>query len=216
MLLLGGLLVCLLTVRSWGGDWRPLFDGKSMAGWIKAPFGGSGDVEVMDGALVLHQGLITGANYTNPVPRVDYEVEIEARRVVGNDFFCGLTLPVRDSFATLIVGGWGGSVMGISSIDGNDAAHNETTVHRRFEAGRWYRIRLKVTAGSVEGWLDGDSVFKADIRDKKISLRPGDIELSKPFGIATYSTTGEIRAVRLRELGEEGGKPGGATAGSKP
>jgi hypothetical protein len=106
--------------------------------------------------------------------------------------------------------------MGISSIDGNDAAHNESTIHRRFEAGRWYRIRLKVTATSLEGWLDDDAVFKADIRDKKISLRPGDIELSKPFGIATYSTTAEIRAVRLRELGADGVKSGATTSGSKP
>ncbi len=185
------------------GDWRPLFNGKDLEGWTKAPFGGSGDVEVADGALVLQSGLLTGVNYTNQIPTVGYEVEIEARRVIGNDFFCGLTFPVKDSFATLIVGGWGGSVMGISSIDGNDAAHNETTLHRRFEAGRWYTIRLKVLEGKLEAWLDGDRIIQVDITGRKISLRPGDIELSKPFGIATYSTTAEIRKIRFREVSAE-------------
>ncbi|HAB16913.1 MAG TPA: M20/M25/M40 family metallo-hydrolase [Verrucomicrobiota bacterium] len=181
-------------------DWQPLFDGKSLKGWTKAEFGGSGAVEVEDGAIVLNQGLLTGVNYTNPSPRIDYEVELEARRVVGSDFFCGFTFPVNDTFATLIVGGWGGSVIGISSLDGNDAAHNETTQHRRFEAGRWYRIRVKVTAENLSVWIDDDSVINVDIREKKISLRPGDIELSKPFGFASYSTTAELRNIRRRQL----------------
>ncbi len=90
--------------------------------------------------------------------------------------------------------------MGISSIDGNDAAHNETTLHRRFEAGRWYSIRLRVLKTRIEAWLDGTRVIQADIEGRKISLRPGDIELSKPFGIATYSTTAEIRKVLFREV----------------
>ncbi|MBN9689631.1 MAG: M20/M25/M40 family metallo-hydrolase [Verrucomicrobia bacterium] len=193
-------LSLLLSVSACAQEWKELFDGKSLSGWMKAPFGGSGDVEVDGGVLVLHQGLLTGVNYTNPTPLLNYEVEIEARRVVGNDFFCGLTFPVKDSFATLILGGWGGSVIGVSSLDGNDAAHNETTQHRRFEAGRWYRIRLQVTAEALTVWLDDDQLFKADIRGKKISLRPGDIELSKPFGVATYSTTAEYRKIRIRDL----------------
>lgn len=148
--------------------------------------------------LTLHQGLLTGVNCTNPVPKVDYEVEVEARRVSGNDFFCGLTFPVKDSFATLIVGGWGGSVVGISSLDDNDAAHNETTLHKRFDAGKWYRIRLQVAADTLSVWIDDARVIQASLRGRKVSLRPGDIEISKPFGIAAYSTTSEIRSIRLR------------------
>ena len=188
----------VLAIGVLGDDWKPLWDGKTMKGWTKAPFGGSGDVEIENGILTLHQGLLTGVNCTNPIPNVDYEVEIEARRVSGNDFFCGLTFPVKDSFATLIVGGWGGSVVGISSLDDNDAAHNETTLHKRFDAGKWYRIRLQVVAESLSVWIDDARVIQASLRGKKVSLRPGDIEISKPFGIATYSTTSEIRSIRLR------------------
>lgn len=200
------LWICLTTAVV-ADDWRPLFDGKTLAGWIKAPFGGSGDVEVEAGAIVLHQGVLTGINYTNAIPKNDYEVEVEARRVVGNDFFCGLTFPVKDSFATLIVGGWGGSVVGISSLDDNDAAHNETTLHRRFEAGRWYRIRLQVRSDRLSVWLDDDPVIEADIRTQKVSLRPGDIEVSKPFGFASYGTTAELRKIRMRSLSAPAASP---------
>lgn len=189
-------------------EWKPLFDGRTMAGWSVTPFGGRGEVEVADGAMVLNMGMLTGVNYTNPTPTVDYEIELEARRVVGSDFFCGLTFPVKTDFATLILGGWGGSAVGISSLDGNDAAHNETTTFQRFEAGRWYRIRLAVTATNLSVWIDGQPKINTDIRGKAISLRPGDIELSKPLGIASYSTTAELRNVRLRTLSAP--TPGGA------
>jgi len=199
------LSVLVLSLGVLGEDWKPLWDGKTMKGWIKAPFGGSGDVEIENGVLMLHQGLLTGVNCTNPVPKVDYEVEVEARRTSGNDFFCGLTFPVKDSFATLIVGGWGGSVVGISSLDDNDAAHNETTLHKRFDAGKWYRIRLQVTADALSVWIDDARVIQASIQGRTVSLRPGDIEVSKPFGIAAYSTTSEIRSIRLRNAPKPSG-----------
>ena len=83
---------------------------------------------------------MTGINWTNRVPKVNYEVTLDAMRVTGSDFFCGLTVPVSDSFCTLIVGGWGGSLVGISSLDGQDASENETTKFFNFEQGKWYRI----------------------------------------------------------------------------
>ena len=187
-----------LTARA--AEWQSLFDGKSLAGWSVTPFAGHGEVEVTDGVLVLNQGILTGVSYTNATPKVDYEVELEARRTQGIDFFCGLTFPVRDSFATLVVGGWGGSVVGISSINGDDAAHNATTTYRRFENDHWYRIRLAVTADKLSAWIDGAPVVLADIRGKSIALRAGEIEASKPFGLASWSTTSELRNIRLRRL----------------
>jgi hypothetical protein len=49
---------------------------------------------------------------------MNYEIKLEAKKVTGNDFFCGMTFPVGDSFCSFIVGGWGGPVVGLSSIDG--------------------------------------------------------------------------------------------------
>lgn len=196
------LLLCLTALAA---DWQPMFDGKTLAGWEITRFGGHGEIEVNGGALVLNQGILTGITYTNPVPTVDYEVELEARRVLGIDFFCGLTFPVKDSHATLVVGGWGGAVVGISSLDGMNASENETTVYRNFERGRWYRIRLAVAATNLSVWIDDERLINVDTTGKDISLRAGEIELSKPLGIATWSTTAELRNLRWRKL--EAGQP---------
>ena len=75
-------------------------------------------------------------------------------RVDGIDFFCGLTFPVADSHASFIVGGWGGTVVGISSIDGMDASENATTKYVKFQLKRWYKIRIRVTPTSIQAWID--------------------------------------------------------------
>ncbi|HEX8912222.1 MAG TPA: DUF1080 domain-containing protein, partial [Humisphaera sp.] len=181
--------------------WRDLFDGKSIKDpWKVSDFAGHGEVEVKDGLLVLPSGeSLTGVTYTGDVPKVDYEVEVVAKRVDGVDFFCGLTFPVNDSFASLIVGGWGGTVVGISSIDNEDAAHNDTTKYKSFKLDRWYTVKLRVQAERIQAWIDGEQLVDANIKDKKVSIR-GDINEGKPFGIAGYQTTAAIKSVRIRKL----------------
>ena len=138
-----------------GEGWKSMFDGKALAGWKETPFAGHGEVEVQSGLLVLNMGdPFTGVNWTNEFPKINYELALDAMRVAGSDFFCGLTVPVEDNFCSLIVGGWGGSLLGISSLDHMDASENETTKFMNFEQQRWYRIRLRVTAGRLEGWVD--------------------------------------------------------------
>ena len=178
-----------------------LFDGKTLTGWATTDFGGHGDVRVENGQILIGMGAaLSGVHWTNPVPKIDYEVTLEAMKVEGSDFFCGLTFPVRDAFCSLIVGGWGGGVVGLSSIDGNDASENETTHVMSFDQKRWYRIRLRVTEKKIEAWIDVEKVVDIEITGRQISLRAGEIELSAPFGIATWQTTGALRNLKLRRL----------------
>ncbi|MSU34695.1 MAG: M20/M25/M40 family metallo-hydrolase [Pedosphaera sp.] len=218
--ILGSLFVVMLgvvgSVSGWGATWQKLFDGKSHTGWRPTEFAGGGAIEIEEGAMILNQGALTGVNYTNSVPKLDYEIELEAKRVVGSDFFCGLTFPVDNSFCTWIVGGWGGSVVGLSSIDGEDAANNSTTRFLRFEQDQWYRLRLRVSGTNISAWIDGDRMIDADIRERTIGLRPGDIELSKPLGIAAYSTTAALRNIQLRSLDSGSTRPSPPPAPSVP
>ena len=184
-----------------GDDWLSMFDGKTLTGWRQTDFAGHGEVQCESGLLVLNMGdPFTGINWTNEFPKINFEVALDAMRVSGSDFFCGLTVPVRDSFCSLIVGGWGGSLLGISSLDRMDASENETTKYMNFEQGRWYRIRLRVTQKRIEAWVDAEKLVNVDISDKQISLRPGDIELSKPFGIAAWQTTSALREIKMRRV----------------
>lgn len=184
------------------GVWRDLFDGKSLDGWAISDFGGQGEVKVKDGVLVLPMGaLLTGVTYTKPVPTVNYEIQLEARKVDGTDFFVGLTFPYKDSHATLICGGWGGAVTGISSINGFDASQNETTKGITYEDKKWYQIKVRVEPNLIKAWLDNEEIVDLDTTDKKIDIRI-DISESKPLGVANYQTTSHIRKFQIRELPE--------------
>ncbi len=179
---------------------RPLFDGKSLKGWAITDFAGHGEVHVSKGAIVLGQGYMTGITWTNSLPASNYELSLEARRVSGSDFFCGLTFPIAGTNVSLIVGGWGGGVVGISSIDGNDASSNETTKFMSFEKDRWYAVRVRVTDKKLEAWIDKDKIIDLATAGKSLGLRSGPIEESVPLGIATYETQAELRAIRITEL----------------
>lgn len=181
--------------------WRPLFDGHSLEGWSETPFPRHGPVMVEKGAIVLGAGQpMTGINYTGTVPQIDYEVRFEAARLRGGDFFASLTFPVGSSWCTWVLGGWGGDIVGLSSIDGWDASDNETRTYFDFEPGRFYALRVRVRAGRIEAWIDDRRVINVDIEGRTVSLRHGDIKLSAPFGFASYNTTGAIRKVELRTL----------------
>ena len=181
--------------------WQSLFDGKTLSGWKVTEFGGHGEVRVKNGLLLIQMGvMLTGVSWTNPLPKTDYELELDAMKVDGGDFFCGLTFPVRDSFCSLIVGGWGGGVVGLSSIDGQDASENETTKFMSFDKNRWYPIRLRVTQAKIEVWIENEKLVDQSIVDRRISLRPGEIELSAPFGLATWQTTAALRNLRIRNI----------------
>jgi hypothetical protein len=190
--------------------WKSLFDGKSLDGWKPCYFNAEGKAHVKDGAIVLEKGgPMTGVACTRgDFPTSNYEVSLEGKKVEGDDFFCTTTFPVGDSFCTLVVGGWGGTVVGLSSIDGADASMNETRKDRDFARGRWYSVRLRVAGDRIQAWIDEEKLVDVDTKDKKLSIRI-ECRGCRPFGIATYNTTGAIRNVRVRTLAAAEKKPGG-------
>ena len=184
-----------------GEGWKSIFDGKTLSGWKETDFSGKGQVSCQNGLMVLDAGnSLTGVNWTNDPPKVDYEIALEAMKVDGSDFFCGLTFPVKDSWCSLILGGWGGTIVGLSSIEGQDASENETTQFIKFDMGRWYHIRLRVTQKKIEAWLDDKQIINLPLGDRNIAPRFGEIELSKPLGIASYETAAALRGIRMRRL----------------
>jgi hypothetical protein len=178
---------------------QQLFDGKTLTGWRISDFAGSGAVKVEDGKLILEMGTMTGVTWTSAVPTMNYEISLDAMRVDGNDFFCGLTFPVGKDPCSLIVGGWGGGVVGLSSLDGQDAANNETTQYMNFQKGRWYAIRLRVVPNQIQAWIDGDKVVDVETKDRQISIRI-EVEESRPLGFSTWSTTAALRNIQLRRV----------------
>jgi hypothetical protein len=181
--------------------WKSLFDGKTMEGWKVTDFAGHGDARVREGALEIDMGLaLSGVQYTNSVPKVNYEIALQAMKRKGSDFFCGLTIPYKEDHCTFICGGWGGGVVGLSSVNGMDAAENETTDYKKFEDQVWYRIVLRVMEDRIQAWIDDKLFLNLSTVDVKIGMRIGEIEQSIPLGVATWMTSSAIKDVQLRTI----------------
>jgi hypothetical protein len=177
-----------------------MFDGKTLEGWEITNFGPQGPVYVSGGRIILGMGDgCTGITWKRQFPTNNYKVTLEAMRVQGNDFFCGMTFPVEKSSCSLIVGGWGGTVVGLSSINKKDASENETTTLQKFEKEKWYRICLIVKNDSIKASIDDQVVVDFAISNKELSIRP-EVELSKPFGIASWNTTAALKNIRLERI----------------
>jgi Domain of Unknown Function (DUF1080) len=194
------LLLATAAFAQQESPWKPLFDGKTLSGWKETPFTRHGTVTVEDGAILLGKGYLTGVNLVGEFPRTNYELRMEAQRADGSDFFAGITFPVNDSYLTWINGGWGGKVVGLSSLDGDDASENETSTVRDFQKGRWYRLWVAVTPDRVRTWIDDELVIDVTITNRQIGLRPGEIDLSKPLGVAAYNTVSKVRKIEWRPL----------------
>ena len=180
-------------------------EGLEAGKWEKIP--DAADVTWNDDGRSLEIGVgadMNGVRWAGPLPVVPYEIELDARRLLGGDFFCALTFPARSEkeCLTLVVGGWGGSLVGVSSLDDLDASENSTASQREFSNNRWYHIRVAVGTERLQAWIDTDQVVDLETTGRKLSLRPGPIEACAPFGLATWITRGEVRGVRWRKLTE--------------
>lgn len=191
-----------LSLATFSQESISLFNGYSLDGWEITDLEGHGKVSIADSCIILDVGDdITGINWLKEFPGSNYEITLEANRMEGTDFFCALTFPVKGSFLTLVVGGWRGSIVGLSSIDGYDAANNFTGQVMFFDNNKWYPIRLRVTDEKVEAWINNDKLVDFIIGNYRLGLRM-EMQLSIPVGFATYQTKGGLRNIKMTPISE--------------
>jgi Domain of Unknown Function (DUF1080) len=185
-----------------------LFNGRDLTGWKQCQFGGDGDVAVIDGELELATGRpLTGVAWQGEkLPVTGYRLTLEAQRVDGIDFFCCLTFPVGDSHCSLVVGGWAGTVVGLSCINGEDASDNPTTRHLAFNNGQWYRIEVEVSDHNIIASIDGTEVFRQPRAGHEFTVR-NDVRRNLPLGVSTFECTARIRELQLMRLSAGGDSP---------
>ncbi len=168
--------------------------------WTACQFGGDGPMEVSDGVIKLGVGdPLSGIRWTGDVPKESFEIELEARRTDGFDFFCGLTFPVGEKHVTFVLGGWGGGVVGISNIDGLDASENHQTYYRQFKNDVWHKVRARVDPHLVQTWIDDEESI-VQVREGHAFDVRFEMELCFPFGLAAYQCEAEYKNLRIRKL----------------
>jgi Domain of Unknown Function (DUF1080) len=178
-----------------------LFNGKDLDGWKPVDFSGAAAVKVENGAIILSAGRsMTGITSTHKkLPKTDYEFSYEAMRLAGQDFFAAATFPVRSSFITLVNGGWGGNVTGLSSLDGIDASENDTGQFVKYQDKTWYKFRVRVTRDVIRSWIDDKELIAVNTQGRRISTRI-EMRRNQPLGFATWETSGALRNISIRPL----------------
>lgn len=181
-------------------DWQPLPTGDEKI-WSPSVFGGDGDVTLSAESIQLKMGdPITGVRCLANIPKENFEIELEGRRTNNFDFFCALTFPVgEDGRCSFVVGGWAGAVVGLSSVDGLDAARNSTKKLMHFENGQWYKIRVRVDEQEIRCWIDDKLIVQQPRAGHEFDIRV-EMHESLPVGIAAFMCDSEIRNVRWRKL----------------
>jgi hypothetical protein len=177
-----------------------LFNSKNLDGWEQSHFGTQGEALVRDGQIILsHSDGCTGVTWLGEFPKIDYEISLEAKRISGADFFCSVTFPVNEQFCTLIVGGWGNMVVGLSNVDGMDALRNVTNILGVFKNDQWYIVRLRVTAEKIEAWIDDEKYVDFEHQKHTLTIRPM-MEVATPFGISAWESVASIKKVQLKNF----------------
>lgn len=190
-------LLALLLLLCQLSNGQSLFDGRQLGKWEITNYGTQGEVYVENKAIILGVGDgLTGITWSDTFPSDNYQISLLAKKLNGSDFFCGLTFPVDDNHCTFIVGGWGGALVGLSSINGLDASQNEFQLYRNFETDRWYKIAVRVEDGVISAMIDEEQLIEVDSKKHQISTR-SDIALSTPLGIAAWNTKSAIKDIFL-------------------
>ena len=192
--------------------WKDLLPKSGLKGWEITDFGSEGKVTNKAGLLTLEMGdPLNGINYLGKdFPKDNYEIVLKASRKDGNDFLCGLTFPVGKEFCSFIAGGWGGGIVGLSSVDGFDASENSTSTYLEFENDKWYEFKVRVDEEFVTAWVDDEKIFYQDREGHEFSTRI-EVYASHPLGICAFQSTVEIKDFKWRSL-----KGKNAAAAKKP
>lgn len=182
---------------------KPLFNGESLEGWRvieQTVYKKHGEVSVENGVIRLKAGTPgTGIVLDSEPPRMNYEIRLQARRIEGNDFFCGLTFPVNDQYCSLILGGWGGGATGLSNVDNLAAIENQTSDFHDFEQEKWYTIRLRVTPEKIQAWIDDEAIVDVETSEHQYAIW-WEQEPARPLGITTWYTSAEFKEITLEVL----------------
>ena len=180
--------------------WVRLFDGTDATAkqWKKARFSGiDSPTYATRERIVIDVGTPdSGLFWFGDFPRDSYELTMEAMRIAGNEDFGSITFPLAAGNCRLVLGGYDGTVVALSKVDGARGDKNATTHRIGFKNEQWYQVRLRVRQNTIEVWVDG----KKAISQARAGHRfEADVGLSaRRLLICTVNTKAALRNIRYR------------------
>ena len=187
--------------------WVSLFDGRSLGDW--EPVGGLGSkAAARDGGIVLES--LPGWNavhWRTDVPRENYEFAYETMRQRGSGDFGTLAFAIGGATHCMLhIGAGDGRTVGLSLLDGRDYRANGTARKLDLRNGRWYSVRLQVTADRVRAWVDGQQVIDQAREGHRFAPKSHISRRIKAFGLCSLQSVAAVRNIRLRRF-EPGAVP---------
>lgn len=199
-------------IREMGSDWKPLFDGTSLAGWTQR--NGTATYRVEDGAIVgrTSEGspnsfLCTDREYGDFELMFDVAVddELNSGVQIRSQTRDGETGRVNGPQVEIDVRGAKGSFSGYvygEAFGGWMTPESERVLHRHLRSGEWNRYRIRAEGPRIQVWINGHQISDLVHAERFESHPKGFIGL-QVHQIARGAGPFEVRwrRIRLREIG---------------
>lgn len=200
-------------------EWKPLFDGSSLSGWVQR--GGKAQYRVENGAIVGqsvpntgNSFLCTDRDYGDFVLELEFQVAPQLNsgvQIRSQVFDEARTIEHEGKPKTIPAGRVHGYQVEIDPSDRawtggiydegrrgwlNDLSQNEPA-RRAFRPGEWNQFRIECRGDSLKTWLNG--VPAADLRDR---MTPSGFIALQVHGVGPRTEPLEVRwrNIRLQEI----------------
>ena len=205
------LAICLLPAPSADGgeDWRPLFDGKSLAGWqgVRGPL----DNWAVDRGVLISTGKSGSKWIATQESFDDFELEVEFNvspggnsgvflraPLEGRPAFEGIEIQIADDFSP--------EYRAKPAIKHTGAVYDIEPPARKAAkpAGQWQTMRIRCVGPQLQVFLNGKQIqdVKLDAYPHKEKTHPALKRNGGRIGLQSHGSRIEFRNIRLRRLSE--------------
>ncbi|MFH1017776.1 MAG: hypothetical protein V1798_06280 [Pseudomonadota bacterium] len=167
-----------------GREWRPLFDGNSLDGWVPQGEWYISEREIAGvpwGSSLIYPDLTLGGSYG---------FQLWAKKVAGPDGF--VVLFVCDGKPLVwVLGGWENNR---SELVGYEGTRSDLSLERFL----WYKLEVRVGTEWVEGAVEDKVVFK--LSRSAITHPSPELGFQKGLGIGVWSTLAKFKELRFLSM----------------
>ena len=173
---------CLLAGTAQAGDWKSLFDGQTLDGWIQK--NGAATYRVEDGTIVgkTNEGspnsfLCTTKDYGDF--ELEFEVKVDdqlnsgvqirsttAPQPEGKEGYGRVNGPQVEIEASLEKGAESGYIYGEATGRGWLTPEDKLIPHKVFKDGQWNHFRVVAKGPRIQTWINGEQI--SDLTDEEI------------------------------------------------